>query len=66
LEQRLLTTKEAAARLGIAYRTLHNWRKNDRAGVRAAVRSLPGCWLRWDPDALDRIGIDNSEVRSDG
>ena len=63
----LLTTKQAAERLGRSESTLYRWLRQRDPDVLAAVHRKPGAWLRWDADKLARINVPaNVGVRSDG
>lgn len=63
----LIDSKTAAARLGVARSTLELWKRQGRPEIVAALHAIPGTrWVRWNADAIARIGRTDGEVRSDG
>jgi excisionase family DNA binding protein len=62
-EDTMLTTPEAAARLGVSENTLRNW--SDQGRVPAIRRPGGGGYRRYDPTVIERVrremGLPDSE-----
>ena len=63
MSERLLTTAEAADRLGTSRRTLEDWRLR---GYGPVYRKLGSHLVRYDPHDLDRFIADAARINTGG